>query len=93
MTLLEAMLYYATGKNNVFSEKQLDLILDKIISDLANKKHLSGHLALYREKTRTFQILNIIRNSKLKLKKNHQIIILMIYPWLRIFEIIVSPKI
>ncbi|WP_162143040.1 hypothetical protein [Chryseobacterium gregarium] len=52
MTLSEAMLYYATVKDNVFSKKQLDIILDKIILDLANKKHLSGHLALYLEKNK-----------------------------------------
>ncbi|KQT17440.1 hypothetical protein ASG31_08495 [Chryseobacterium sp. Leaf404] len=47
MTVSEAMLYYATLKNNVFSQKQLDVISDKIILDLDNKKHLSGHLTLY----------------------------------------------
>jgi hypothetical protein len=52
MTVSEAMLYYATLKNNVFSQKQLDIILDKIILDLDNKKHLSGHLALYLEKNK-----------------------------------------
>lgn len=52
MTVSEAMLYYATLKNNIFSQKQLDIILDKIILDLDNKKHLSGNLALYLEKNK-----------------------------------------
>lgn len=52
MTISEAMLYYATLKNSIFSQKQLDEILDRIILDLDNKKHLSGHLALYLEKNR-----------------------------------------
>ncbi len=52
MTVSGAMLYYATLKNNVFNNKQLDEILDKIILDLENKKHLSGYLALYLEKNK-----------------------------------------
>ncbi|MBD8081884.1 hypothetical protein [Chryseobacterium caseinilyticum] len=52
MTVSEAMLYYATLKNNVFSQKQLDVISDKIILDLDSKKHLSGYLTLYLDKNK-----------------------------------------
>lgn len=52
MTVSQAMLFYATLKENVFTEKQLNEILDKIILDVDNKSHLYGYLAMYLDKNK-----------------------------------------
>lgn len=70
MTVSEAMLYYATLKNNAFNDKQLGEILDKIILDLDNKKHLSGHLALYLEKNKTNPNPKYYSYLKTEIQKN-----------------------
>ncbi len=52
MTVSQAMLFYATEKQSVFTERQLNEILDKIILDIDHKRHLYGYLATYLDKNK-----------------------------------------
>ncbi|WHF52387.1 hypothetical protein QGN23_03685 [Chryseobacterium gotjawalense] len=52
MTVSQAMLFYAILKQSIFTEEQLNEILDKIILDINNKRHLYGYLAMYLDKNK-----------------------------------------
>lgn len=58
MTVAEAMLYYSTNKNRVFTQEQLEDIRDRILFNLSTKKHLAGYVGVYLYKN--------MRNPKMK---------------------------